>query len=174
MQISLNNIDSFSRYSWTVPLKDKTASSIATALKSLFQNRKPIILQSDKGTKFVNTTVKRYLNHQGVDLHTTRNPDIKGAIIKRFNRTLKTKIYKYFTKSNTYRYLDVIGKLLTSYNISAHSTIGMPPTKVKPSNVYTLWQIMSSRKSKIPQGHVKFKVGDLVRITKEKLQFAKG
>jgi hypothetical protein len=38
---------------------DETASSITAALKSLFQNRKPINIQSDKGTEFVNncTTV---------------------------------------------------------------------------------------------------------------------
>jgi transposase InsO family protein len=57
----LNVIDIFSRFAWSIPLKDKTASSITAALKSLFQNRKPITIQSDKGTKFLNTTVQRYL-----------------------------------------------------------------------------------------------------------------
>ena len=38
-----NVIDIFSRYK-----KDKTGTSITTALKSLFQNRKPIVVQSDK------------------------------------------------------------------------------------------------------------------------------
>jgi len=32
---------------------------------------------------------------------------------------------------------------------------------------------MNSLRAKIPQGRVKFKVGDLVRITKEKVKFAK-
>ena len=170
----LNVIDVFSRYAWSVPLKDKTANSVTTALKSLFLNRKPITLQSDKGTEFVNSAVQRYLKQQGVNFHTTHNPDIKGAIIERFNRTLKTKMYKYFTKNNTYRYLDVIGKLLTSYNNSIHSTVGMAPSKVNPSNIYSVWQRMNTLRSKIPQGRVKFKAGDLVRITKEKLKFAKG
>ena len=40
----LNVIDIFSWYAWSVPLKDKTA------LKFLFCNRKPITIQSDKGT----------------------------------------------------------------------------------------------------------------------------
>jgi hypothetical protein len=98
---------------------------------------------------------------------------IKGAVIERFNRTLKTKMFKYFTKNNTYRYSDVIDKLLTSYN-SVHSTIGMPPSKVNPSNNYSVWKKMNSLRAKIPQGRVKFKAGDLVRITKEKVKFAKG
>ena len=170
----LNVIDIFSRYAWSVPLQDKTGTSITTALKSLFKNRKPITIQSDKGTEFVNSSVQQYLKRQGVSFHTTHNPDIKGAIIERFNRTLKTRMFKYFTKNNTYRYLNVINNLLVGYNNSVHSTIGMAPSKVNPSNIYSVWQKMNSLRSKIPEGRAKFKVGDLVRITKEKVKFAKG
>ena len=77
---------------------DKTGTSITTALKSLFKNRKPIPIQSDKGTEFVNSSVQQYLKRQGVSFHTTHNRDIKGAIIECFNRTLKTRMFKYFTK----------------------------------------------------------------------------
>jgi len=55
----LNVIDMFSRYAWSVPLKDKTGNSIISDLKSLFQDRKPIIIQPDKGTEFVNATVQQ-------------------------------------------------------------------------------------------------------------------
>ena len=123
----LNGIDIFSRYAWKVPLKDKTSTSITGAL---FQNRKPITIQSDKGTEFVNAIVQQYLKRQGLDFHTTLNPDIKCAIFERFNGTLNTKIYKYVTKNKTYRYVDVINKLLTSYNNSVKSTKGMSPSKV--------------------------------------------
>jgi hypothetical protein len=72
------------------------------------------------------------------------------------------------SQKNTYRYLDVINKLLTSY-ISIHSTIGMPPSKVNPANIYFVWEKMNSLRTKIPQCSVKFKVGDLVRLTKKSL-----
>ena len=84
-----NVIDIFSRYTCSVPLKDKTSTSIKAALKYLFRNREPISLQSDKGTEFVNANVRQYLKSQDVNFHTTQTPDIKGAIIERFNRTLK-------------------------------------------------------------------------------------
>jgi hypothetical protein len=58
-----------------VPLKDKRANSITTALKYLFQDRIPIIIQSDKGTEFVNAIVQQYLKRQGVSFHTTHDPD---------------------------------------------------------------------------------------------------
>ena len=69
--------------------------------------------------------------------------------------------------------MEVVDKLLTGYNNSVHSTIGMPPSKVNPSNIYSVWERMNSPGAKILQGRVKFKVGDLVRI-EEKLMFAMG
>ena len=89
----------------------------------------------------------------------THNPDIKGAVIERFNISLKPKMFKYCAKNNTYHYLDVIYKVLTGYNISLHSTIGMPPSMVNHSNIYSVWQRMYSLWAKIPQGRVKFIVG---------------
>ena len=82
------------------PIKDKTGISITTALKFLFQDRKPITIHSDKGTEFVNTNVQQYLKRPGVSFHTTHNSDTKGAIIERYNRTLKIKTYKCFTKKH--------------------------------------------------------------------------
>jgi len=126
----LNLIDIFSRNAWSVPLKDKPATSITAALKFLFQNRKPIHIQSNIGTEFVNRIVQQYLKRQGVSFRTTYNPDIKGAIGEDFQRSVKSRMYKFFTKNNTYRYLDDINKLVIGYNSSVHSTIGMPPSKV--------------------------------------------
>ena len=96
----LNVIDIFSRYAWSVRLKDKTGTPITSYLKCLFQDRKRITIQSHKGTEFVNVTVQQYLKRQEVNFHTTHNPDIKGAVIERFNKSLKTRMFKYFTKNN--------------------------------------------------------------------------
>ena len=76
----LNVIDMFSLYAWSVPLKDNAGTSITTALKFLFRDRKPLTIQSDKGTEFVYATVQQYLKRQGVSFDTTHNPDIKGAM----------------------------------------------------------------------------------------------
>jgi len=77
----LNVIAIFSRYAWSVPLKDKTGKSIVAVLTTLFHNRKPITIQSDKGTEFVNATVQQYLKRQGVYFLSTHNPYVKGAVI---------------------------------------------------------------------------------------------
>jgi hypothetical protein len=50
----------------------------------------------------------------------------------------------------------------------------MPPNEVNPSNIYAVWQRVNSLRTAIPRGQIEFREGDLVRITKEKLKFAKG
>jgi hypothetical protein len=62
---------------------------------------------------------------------------------------------------------------LRGYNNTMPSTIGMAPNKVNPSNIYAVWQSVNSLRTAILRGLVKFKVGDLVLITREKLKFAK-
>jgi len=74
-------------------------------------------------------------------------------------------MYKYFTKNNTYRYLGVINKHLTIYSNSVHSAIGMPPSKVIPTYIYSVWKNVNSLGYKIPHGRVKYKVGDFASIT---------
>jgi len=101
------------------------------------------------------------------------NPDRIGDVTERFNRTLKTKMYKYFTKNNTYCYLDIINDLLAIYNNSVHFVIGMLPSKVNASDIHSLWRNVNSLWAKIPHACVKFKMGDLVRRTKQKVVFAK-
>jgi len=63
---------------------------------------------------------------------------------------------------------------VASYNNSVHSTQGIQPCKVNPSRIYSIWKRINSLGAKIPVGRVKFRVGDFVRITKEKVKFAKG
>jgi len=50
----------------------------------------------------------------------------------------------------------------------------MPPSKATPFNTYSVWRKVNNLRAKIHQSRVKFKVGDLVIITKEKVRFAKG
>jgi len=121
-----------------VLLQDKAGTSITSDLKSLFQNRKPFTTQYDKGTEFLNVTVQQYLERQGVNFHTYHNPDINGAVIERFNKSLKSRMFKYFTKNNTYRYMDRLDKLLRDYNTSIHSTKGMALIEVSPYNIYSV------------------------------------
>ena len=91
----------------------------------------------------------------------------KSVVAERFIRTLKTKIYKYMTSISKNVYIDKLDDIVNKYNNTYHSTIKMKPVDVK-SNTY----IDSSKE--INDKDPKFKIGDIVRISKYKNIFAKG
>jgi Integrase core domain len=173
----LTIIDVFCKKAWAYPLKNKSADSVIAAFKKVFAERKPRYVQSDKGTEFLNKKFQTYLKKLGIKFYTTNNPDTKASVVERFNRTLKTKMYKYFTYANTFKYVDVLPHLLTSYNNSVHSAINMAPNAVTKQNQLDVYDYLYSGRGRYK--HVKkdsptVKVGDKVRITREKYVFEKG
>ena len=105
-------------------MKKKDGKSITEAFNEIFTARKPVKLQTDKGKEFLNATFQRRLAELNIQVYVSRNDDIKTSVVERFNRTFKTKIWKYFTYKSTTRYVDVLDDLLHSYNRTRHRTIG--------------------------------------------------
>lgn len=171
-------IDVFSKYAYARPLKKKNSETIKTCFESIFAEAKatPRHIQSDKGTEFVSKDVKEYFKGKNINYYTTNNPDIKASIVERFQRTLKMKMWRYFTHKNTYRYVNILQDLLNSYNHSYHSSIKMCPCDVNSSNIMTVWCNLYDRpknRNNIMESP-KFGIGDHVRITKYKHIFQKG
>ena len=116
-------IDILSKYGWLIPLKDKTGKSIASALKTIFKERKPEKIWVDKGKEFYNKDVKDL-----VELYSTENEE-KSSVVERWIRTMKEKMWKYFTDKNTNIYIDILPDLVKDYNNTRHSSIKMTPVK---------------------------------------------
>ncbi|RWS08781.1 hypothetical protein B4U79_15201, partial [Dinothrombium tinctorium] len=57
----LTVIDLFSKYSWAIPLRNKTSKSIINAFEIIFKHRYPQKLQTDKGKEFDNFEFKKFL-----------------------------------------------------------------------------------------------------------------
>ena len=130
----LTVIDSFSKYAYAVALKSKTGNSLASAFKEIFKNKICFKLRTDRGTEFLNTNVQSLFKKHNIINFTSQNDSVKCAIVERFNRTLKSKMFKYFTAFGTRRYIDILDKLLRSYNNSIHRTIKMKPIAVNKNN----------------------------------------
>lgn len=172
----LNVIDTFSKKVWSIPLKNKKGATVTAAFEKVLKTSQttPLSLQTDKGGEFNNLTFQSMLRKNGIEFHTTKNPDIKGSMVERYNRTQRTKMFKYFNKENTYSYLPILNLLVKNYNDSVHSTTGMAPSQVTPRDVKKIWLRMQKQHGKIRQGKVKFRLGQKVRMVKEKGHFAKG
>lgn len=125
----LTVIDCFSRYAWAKPIKRKTGPDVAKALVSIFREYKPLRLQTDHGKEFYNSNVQKLLKKHKVELFSTNSPQ-KASLVERFNRTLKTRMWRYFTHKQTRKWIDVLPKFVKAYNNSKHKSIGMAPSQV--------------------------------------------
>ena len=109
----------------------------------------------------------QWLKENNINRYSTYG-EHKSAVVERFNRTLKEKMWKRFTAENTRNWIDMLDRLLNEYNKTFHRTIGMTPiksSKIKNHEMITHHKVLHKPK---------FKVGDKVRISRIKGIFEKG
>ena len=75
----------------------------------------------DRGREFYNKDVQKL-----VELYSTENEE-KSCVIEIFNRTIKEKMFKYFSANNARKYVDVLDLLVDQYNNTIHSSMKMSP-----------------------------------------------
>ena len=86
-------------------------------------------VQTDQGKEFYNTGVQACFKTHGWH-HFSTYGDSKASVVERWHRTLKQRMYSYFTAHNTLRYVDVLQPLIYTYNQFYHRSIGMAPHQV--------------------------------------------
>ena len=167
-RFSLLVIEIYSKYAWVIPLKDKKVITITNAFQKIFAESKgkPNKILIYKCSKFYNRSMKLRLDKNAVEMYSTHNEE-KSVVAERFIRRLKNEIYKYMTSISKSGYIDKLDDIVNKYNNAYHSTIKMNPAEVKSSTY-----IDSSKQ--INYKDSKFKVKDIVRISKCKNIFAKG
>ena len=143
-------------------LKNKKGITITNAFQKILDESKckPNKIWVDKDIEFYNRSVKSFLQNNDIEMYSSHDEG-KSVTGERFIRTLKNKIYKYMTSVSKNVYIDKLDDIVNKCNNTYHSTIKMKPVDVK-SNTY----IDSSKENngKDP----KFKIGDIVRISKYK------
>ena len=164
-------IDIFSRYAWVQPLKDKSAVQIVNAFdKIISEGRIPKRLRTDAAKDFTSDRFQKYVKTKKIVHFVTHN--LKQAnYVERFIKTLKSKIFRYMIEKNTPRYIDVLQKIVQSYNHTWHSGIRSEPVNVNKDNEKQLWWQMYWPKEPYDKNKKKheikfaFNVGDRVRTT---------
>ena len=68
-------IDNFSKYGWTVPLKNKNAQTIKDSFENILisSKRKPNLIGSDRGKEFYNNIFQDFLNKNNIKLYSRNN-----------------------------------------------------------------------------------------------------
>ena len=170
----LTVINVFSKYAWVEPVKSKDASAVSNAFLNILAFGHPRIprrLQTDKGKKFFNSKFAAVTKQYGIH-HFATESDQKAAVVERFNRTIKTRIWTYLSDRGSIRLVDIIQDLVRSYNRSYHRSIGMAPAAVKKCDENRLWvRLYGDGNTFLKPG---LERGSMVRISKSKGVFEKG
>ena len=104
-------LDVFSKYGWIIPLKDKKGETVSEAFKTILkEGRTPGCLWVDKGKEYYNKHVKDLLEKIYIQMYSTENEE-KSSVCERWNRTIKTKMWKQFTVQGNTQYLGVLPKI---------------------------------------------------------------
>ena len=107
--------------------------------------------------------------------HFATGSELKASVVERFNRTLKSRMWRYLTAINSKRYIDVLQDIVCGYNNSYHRSIKMKPVDVSKDNETIVFKTLYGVRDGLSKKTVfKYKVGDVVRISKVRGPFAKG
>lgn len=168
----LTVIDTFSKFAWAEATKSKNASDVSTAFKKILdKGRIPKNLQTDDGKEFFNQEFYKLMKMYSINHYSTYSV-MKASIVERFNRTLKSLMFREFSYNGSYHWLDIYKNLIDFYNKKKHRTINMPPIEVNSKNEKRLLSTVYSHLKMFPPS--KYHVGDYVRISKYKNIFEKG
>nr|CAD2186092.1 unnamed protein product [Meloidogyne enterolobii] len=174
-------IDTLSRQIFVEPVKSKQSMNMIDAFKKLFSRIKivPWKLLTDQGIEFTAKDVQKYFKSLEMEhFSMLTSPQWHAGMAERANRSIKERLYRYFTEKRTLKWIDVIQDIVSSINHSYNSSIGMRPVDVSYRNAEELRKKLKEKaieefapkrwKTK------KFSVGDKVRIEKYKHVFQKG
>ena len=96
-------IDKYSKFGWTIPLKNKYAKSITDAFSQFAKSskRKPNLLETNDGKEYVNKIFNEFLNNHNIK-RCSRNTTLGAVLAERFTRIIRTLLKKpVFLKGNT-------------------------------------------------------------------------
>lgn len=176
----LTVVDVFSRFAWARPMLTKSANDTFAAFIDIVDSsgRTPKKIWVDQGAEFYNSTFKKWMKGNSdtspVIMYSTFG-ESKSVVVERFNKTLKTKMWHYFTEKNTRRWVDELPRLILSYNKRVHSTLGMSPWEAsKAKNAKKVYLIHNQADADGGDRVPRYQIGDVVRISRIKGIFEKG
>ena len=166
-------IDNFSKFGWTIPLKNKNAQTIKDSFENILTSskRKPNLIETDRGKEFYNNIFQDFLNKNNINLY-SRNSSYGVVFAERFNRTIRDLLKKIVFEQGDANWIDVLPTITKQYNNRIHSSTKLSPkdASLKKNEGYVYKNLLDKRKKVKP----KFQINDLVRTADLKKTFSKG
>ena len=166
-------IDNFSKYGWTLTLKNKNAQTVKDSFETILINskRKPNLIESDRGKEFNKIFFQDLLNKNNIKLY-SRDSSYGAVFAERFNLTIRNLLKKIVFEQGDAKWIDVLPTITKQYNNRIHSSTKLSPkdASLKKNKGYVYKNLLDKRKKVTP----KFKVNDLVRAAYLKKTFSRG
>ncbi|KAL3114330.1 hypothetical protein niasHT_011731 [Heterodera trifolii] len=168
-------VDVLSRRMFGSPVKSKRPADVKRAFEKVFGQmpKLPETLYTDRGLEFVAKPMKEFFAENGIKKYETSSKK-KAAVAERAIRTLKTRLYKYFSAKNTSAWVDVLPKFLSAINNSVCRATGLRPNDISDANARELWKRVYGEGLVPADKRPKIKAGETVRIPEPKHIFEKG
>ena len=127
-------VDVFTRFAYIIPMKNKDIDSTSKALEEIlsYNKTKPYLIMSDNDSSFLGSEFQKVLVKY--DIH--HDPNAVGdhnslGIIDNFAKRIKRILTAYFLQTKKKNWIDVIQKIVATYNVSPHSSLGgFTPTEI--------------------------------------------
>ena len=166
-------IDNFSKFGWTIPLKNKNAQTIKDSFENILINskRKPNLLESDRGKEFYNNIFQDFLNKNDIK-HYSRNSSYGAVFAERFNKTIRDLPKRPVFEKGDGNWIDILPTITEQYNNRVHSSTKLTPIQasMKKKEGFVYKNLLDKRKKIKP----KYEIGNLVRTADLKKTFSKG
>ena len=147
-------IDTFSKYGWTVPLKNKNAQTIKDSFENILINskRKPTLIETDRGNEFCNNIFQDFLNKNNIKLY-SRNSSVGAVFAERFNRTIRDLLKKIVFEQGDAKRIDILPAITKQYNNRKHTSTKLSPkdASLKKNEGYVYKNLLDKRKKVKPK-----------------------
>ena len=165
-------IDMFSKFGWTVPLKNENAQKTKDVFEKFLisSKRKPGLIESDRGEEFYNNIFQDFLNKNNIKLY-SGNTSLGAAFAERFNLSIKNLIKRPVFEKADGNWIDVLPTKTKQHNNRVHSSTKLTAIQasLKKNEGYVYKNLLDKRKKIKP----KFEIVDLVRTADLKKTFLK-
>ena len=109
-------IDNLSKFGWTIPIKNKNASTIKDSFENIIINskRKPNLIESDRGREFYNSIFQNYLNNKIEQYY--RNSSLGAIFAERFIKSIRNLLKKPVFGKGDGNWVDILPTITKQCN----------------------------------------------------------
>ena len=166
-------IVNFSKFGWTLPLKNKNAQTIKDSFENILiiSKRKPNLIESDRDEGFYNNIFQDFLNRNSIKLY-SRNSSYGANFAERFNKSIRDLLKRPVFQKGDGNWIDVLPTITKQFNNRIHSSTKLTPIQasLKKNEGFVYKNLLDKRKKIKP----KYEIGNLVRTADLKKTFSKG